>query len=109
MDQAEYLRLLSGASINNTSKFQAIPLERPKTRGRPPIFYHPLLWKEKALDSIVRRILPKIIAGAVRPTGSRVAHLYALPKTHKERLANVFYYQQRKHTIAPCLNGSTRN
>ncbi|XP_078361337.1 uncharacterized protein LOC144645655 [Oculina patagonica] len=87
MDKSEYLRLLSEASINDTTKFRAIDQERPKSRGRPPKYYHPLLKKEKDLESTVRRILPKSIADSVRPTGSRLAHLYGLPKTHKERLA----------------------
>ena len=87
MNKSEYLRLLSEASINDSSKFQAVPLERPSSKGRPPTYYHPLLKKEKDLDAIVRRILPKSIADTVRPTGSRLAHLYGLPKTHKERLA----------------------
>ena len=43
--------------------------------------------KEKILDSIVSRILPKTIADSVSPTGSTLAHLYGLPKTHKEQLA----------------------
>ena len=59
LDKTEHLRLLSEASINDTSKFCAVLLEKPKTRGRPPKYYHPLLQKEKTLDSIVRRILPK--------------------------------------------------
>ena len=42
---------------------------------------------EKILDSTVRRILPKTIADSLSPTGSRLAHLYGLPKTHKEQLA----------------------
>ena len=50
-------------------------------------YYHPLLQKEKELESTVRRILPKPIADSVRPTGSWLAHLYGLPKTHKDRLA----------------------
>ena len=87
LDKTEYLRLLSEASINDTSKFCAVPLEKPKTRGRPPKHYHPLLQKEKILDSIVRRILPKTIADSVSPSGSRLAHLHGLPKTHKEQLA----------------------
>lgn len=87
MDKSEYLRLLSEASINDTSKFCAVPLERPKTKGRPPKYYQPLLQKEKIVDSTVRRILPKSIADSVRPVGSRLAHLYGLPKTHKEQLA----------------------
>ena len=81
------LRLLSEASINDSSKFRAVPLERPPGKGRPPTYYHPLLQKEKELESIVRRILPTTIADTVRPTGSRLAHLYGLPKTHKDRLA----------------------
>ena len=87
MDKAEYLRLLSDASINNTNKFCAVPLERQKLKGRPPKYYHPLLQKEKTLQSTVRRILPKDIADSVCPAGSRLAHLYELPKTHKEKLA----------------------
>ena len=87
LDKTEYLRLLSEASINDKSKFCAVLLEKPKTRGRPPKYYHPLLQKEKTLDSIVRRILPKTIVDSVSPTGSRLAHLYGLRKTHKEKLA----------------------
>ena len=81
MGKSEYLRLLSEASINDTTKFRALDPERPKTRGRPPKHYHPLLQKEKDLESTVRRILTKPIADSVRPTGSRLAHLYGLPKT----------------------------
>ena len=64
-----------------------VSLERPRTKGRPPKHYHPLLEREKHLDSVVRRILPKHIADTVCQKGSRLAHLYGLPKTHKERLA----------------------
>ena len=56
-------------------------------KGRPPKHYHPLLQKEKHLESVVRRILPKQIADIVCPKGSRLAHLYGLPKTHKSQLA----------------------
>ncbi|XP_068726170.1 uncharacterized protein [Montipora capricornis] len=87
LDKTEYLQLLSKASINDTSKLCAVPLEKPKTRGRPSKYYHPLLQKEKILDSIVRRILPKTIADSVSPSGSRLAHLHGLPKTHKDQLA----------------------
>ena len=73
--------------MNDTSKFRAVPLERPKSKGRPPKYYHPLLEKEKLVESTVRRILPSAIADSVRPTGSRLAHLYGLPKTHKRQLA----------------------
>ncbi|KAL9988150.1 hypothetical protein ACROYT_G002558 [Oculina patagonica] len=62
MDKTEYIRLLSEASVNDTNKFRTVPLERPKSKGRPPKHYHPLLNKEKILQSTVRRILPKDIA-----------------------------------------------
>ena len=91
MDKSEYLRLLSEASINDSSKFQAVPLERPSSKGRPPTYYHPLLKKEKDLDAIVRRILPKSIADTVRPTGSRLAHLYGLPKNTQGALGDAPY------------------
>ena len=85
MDKTEYIRLLSEASVNDTSKFRSVPLERPKSKGRPPKHNHPLLSKEKTLQSTVRRILPKEIAEPISPSGSRLAHLYGLPKTHKEK------------------------
>ena len=87
MDKSEYLRLLSEASINDTGKYRFVDSERPKTRGRPRKYYHPLLQKEKELETLVRKILPKSIADALCPKGTRLAHLYGLPKTHKEQLA----------------------
>ena len=87
MDKSEYVHLLKEASINDETKFVHISLERPNTRGRPPKHYHPLLQKEKELASIVRRILPKSIADSLVQKGSRLAHLYGLPKTHKKKLA----------------------
>ena len=87
MDKTEYLRLLSEASVSDTKKFSAVSKERPKTRGRPPKYYHPLLQKEKELEAIVRRILPKEIADTVCLKGSRLTHLYGLPKTHKKNLS----------------------
>ena len=38
MDKSEYLRLLSEASINDSSKFRAVPLERLPGKGRPPTY-----------------------------------------------------------------------
>ena len=55
-------------------------------KGRPLKHYHPLLQKEKHLAS-VWKILPKEIADSVCQGGSRLAHLYGLPKTHKEKLS----------------------
>ena len=87
MDKSDYIRLLSEASINDRTKFKTVEQQRPNTRGRPPKYYHPLFVKEKHLESVVRRILPQEIADSVYQKGSRLAHLYGLPKTHKERLA----------------------
>ena len=42
---------------------------------------------EKELESLVRRILPTAVAESVRQSGSRLTHLYGLPKTHKKELA----------------------
>ncbi|XP_068671463.1 uncharacterized protein [Montipora foliosa] len=87
MDKSEYLKLLAEASINDMSKFRKRDLERPKTRGRPPKHYHPLLEKEKLVGNVIRKILPKPVADTLCPTGSRLAHLYGLPKTHKPTLS----------------------
>ena len=87
MDKSEYLRLLSEASINDTSKFRPVDTQRPKTRGRPVKYYHPLLQLEKQIGAVISKVLPKPIADSIRPKGSRLAHLYGLPKTHKEQLA----------------------
>ena len=75
------------ASINDPTKFTPVRLERPPTGGRPPKYYHLLFQKENHLESVVRRILPKEIADSFCKKSSRLAHLYGLPKTHKERLA----------------------
>ena len=69
------------------TKFRIVDPNRPHCRGRPPKHYHPLLQKEKELESLVRRTLPSAVAESVRPSGSRLAHLYGLPKTHKKELA----------------------
>ena len=87
LDKSEYLRLLSEASINDTSKFRSVDTQRPKTRGRPVKYYHPLLQREKQISAVISKVLPKPIADSIRPKGSRLAHLYGLPKTHKEQLA----------------------
>ena len=51
IDKSEYLRLLSEASINDTSKFRPVDTQRPKTRGRPVKYYHPLLQRPKQSTS----------------------------------------------------------
>ena len=87
MNKSDYVNLLSQASINDTSKFTPVSLQRPITKGRPVKHYYPLLHKEKDLESVVRKILPKQISDCVCQAGSRLAHLYGLPKTHKEKLS----------------------
>ena len=81
MDKEEYPRLLAEGSINDATKFRLVDPKRPPSRGRPPKHYHPLLRKEKELESIVHPTLPTLVAYSVRPSGSRLAHLYGLPKT----------------------------
>ena len=75
MDKSEYLRLLSEASINDTSKFRPVDTERPKTRGRPAKYYHPLLQREKQISAVISKVLPKPIADSIRPKGCKLAHL----------------------------------
>ena len=87
MDKPEYIRLLSAASVDNTSKFTHVDDKRPKMRGRPPKHFHPLLQKEKELHETLYQILPDEIANSLSPKSSRLAHLYGLPKTHKATLS----------------------
>ena len=87
MNKAQYTELLNKASIDNEEKFQSVSLERPKSKGRLARHYHPLLQKEKELETAVRKILPKKVVGSIIPKGSRLAHLYGFPKTHKRELA----------------------
>ena len=84
MDKSEYLRLLSEAYINDTTKFRVSDPERPKARGyktqtlpsTPPT-------EGEDLESIVRRIPPKPIADSA--CASQAPGW--LPKTHKKHLA----------------------
>ena len=82
-----YIRLLSAASVDNTSKVIHVDDKRPKSRGRPSKHYHPLLHKEKELRTTLHAILPLEIANTLSPTSSWLAHLYGLPKTHKATLS----------------------
>ena len=86
---------MSGQSFDNStavSKFTCFMLHCSSLLNKwswlsRPKFYHPLLQKEKELTSTVQKILPKNIADSVVQKGSRLAHLYGLPKTHKKKLA----------------------
>ena len=102
MDKSHYFRLLGEALINDQTKFTPVALGRHTMRGRPQKYQHPLLEKEKHLESVVREILPKEIADSVCKKGSRLAHLYGLSKTHKERLDMRPSCLQRIHTTALC-------
>ena len=95
MDKTEYIRLLSAASIDNTSKFVHVDEKRPKRRGRPAQHFHPLLQKEKELRTALRQILPEEIANSLSPKSSRLSHLYGLPKTHKATLSEARHLFQR--------------
>ena len=87
MNKAEYLELLKEASVYDTSKFKPVSDARPKSRGRPPKHFHPLLQREKQLNTAIKGILPQSLYDKAKQSGSRLAHLYGLPKTHKEKLA----------------------
>ena len=66
MDKSEYLRLLSAASVDDTTKFARVDDKRPNLRGRPPKHYHPLLQKEKDVHSVLHRILPQDVVPVER-------------------------------------------
>jgi len=54
---------------------------------KPPKHFHPLPEKEKELlTTAVKRIVSKRIADSLVEKGSRLAHLYGLPKTYKKQL-----------------------
>ena len=38
-----------GLLLMSFMKFQAVPLERPSSKGRPPTYYHPLLQKKERI------------------------------------------------------------
>jgi len=61
MDKAEYIRLQSDASINNTDKFCAVPLERQNLKGRPPKYYHPLLQRKRPYNLLYAEFFQKIL------------------------------------------------
>ena len=87
MDKTDYLRLLCDTSIRDSTKFIECSNERPK-----PVENHPsaivLCWKRRMnFYTKVHNILPKSIADSLCPKGSRLAHLYGLPKTHKPDLS----------------------
>ncbi len=56
MDKLDYTRLLKEASINDNTKFTYRSKDRPISRGRPPKHYHPLLKKERHLETAVCRL-----------------------------------------------------
>ena len=67
MNKSDYLQLLAKASVDDITKLRICSAERPKRKGRPPKNYHPLFEKEKKLQSIVQRILPKHLADSLVP------------------------------------------
>ena len=109
MDKSDYVRLLCEASLNGQTKFTPVGLERPPTRGRPPKCYHPLFVKEKHLESVVRRILPKEIANFFCKKGSRLAHLYGVPRPIKNVLPRGPFCLQQLHTTTLWQSGWRRS
>lgn len=92
MDRDKYIELLQRVSINNTSKFTPISLEQPKKRGRRIKHF---LEKEKDLNKLVKETLSPEEAADVIAKGSKLAHLYGLPKTQSYPCGQ--YYQQLGH------------
>ncbi|XP_022808952.1 uncharacterized protein LOC111345930 [Stylophora pistillata] len=87
MDKAGYTRLLSAASIDDSSKLLRADEKRAKSHCRPPKHFHPLLKEEKDVNMILREVLLQNIADSLSPKGSRPAHLCGLLKTHKANLS----------------------
>ena len=87
MDKCDYIRLLREASIDKQDKFTVLQEATKRGRGRPRKVDHPVLAKEREVLKVLNRILPSRIAAALTPVGSRLAHIYGLPKTHKQKLS----------------------
>ena len=86
LDKDVYISLLESASVQDTTKFREVSREQPRRVGRPSKFYHPLLEREKHTEKLLTACLPMKLAKELSPKGSRLAHLYGLPKTHKPTL-----------------------
>ena len=82
MDKSEYLRLLSEASINDTSKFRPVDTERRKTRGRPAKYYHPL-GKSKLVLSYPKYYPSPLLT----PSALKVVHLHTY-MAYRRRIRN---------------------
>ena len=109
MDRDQYLRLLSEASINDPTKFAHIDQHRPKKqRKTSKTFPSTLTKRKKQLHEKIHKILPKATAEQLCPKGSRLAHLYGLPKTHKDCAWDPSY-QPRARTTTRWRNGWMKN
>ena len=76
------VKLIAEIANQFPTSFVGKTYDKGKTaKALPPIIGK----RETPWLCIVRRILPKHIADTVCLKGSRLAHLYGLPKTHKER------------------------
>ena len=73
--------------MDDHTKFEPVSTGRPVTRRQSPKYYHPLLQKEKELTEITQEFSQKVPQTFLSPNGSRLAHLYGLPNTHKKDLA----------------------
>ena len=85
MDRANYVDKMMKI-LDDVTKFRVIDADKP-TRGRKPLVSHPLLQKEADLDRVLTSMkekLPNDVRNEIRPHGSRLAHMYGLPKLHKQ-------------------------
>ena len=87
LNKDDYTCLLRKASVDDATKFKQVSRRQPSRPGRPTLNFHPLLEKEKELSALLASTVPKSISSQLAPSGSRLAKLYGLPKTHKPRLA----------------------
>ena len=81
MDKEQYVRFLCEASIDITTRFIPVNLQRPTTKTISSLTRKKQLIREK-----VHKFLPKTNADLLCPNGSTLAHLYGISKTHKTEL-----------------------
>ena len=80
-------------------------IQRPKTRGRPAKYYHPLLQREKQISAVISKVLPKPIADSIRPKVI-VLHTYmAYRKRIRDNLLCAQFSPLRILTTMRCLRG----
>lgn len=91
------------------AKFIECSNEHPKTRGRPPKHYHPLLEKENELYTKVHNILPKssLILSALKGQDFLICMVY--PRLTSLNCPWDQFYRRLIHTITHLQNGWKKN